>query len=405
MTERGTESIMLDDDRLATVRGIIGTIAHDFNNLLTPFLAYPQLIKNDLPEDASGRSLVDILEKTAQDMVHITQQLLELASKDNLAHFPVDVNELVSAVVSHMQSSGTIPARISVDSLLPPDIRKVDGVVDQIARVIHNVLSNAIEALEIEGQIEVRTENRRVEKGTTSAGMSHGSGDFVRISIKDNGPGISDEVTPHVFNPFFTTKKGGNRRGAGLGLSVAYMIVRNHGGFMDFESAPGKGTDFSVYLPVSGSTAVKSDAAPADHGVQDAGDDHVKCAGNRVMIVDDENSIQKLFQMILGSYMGDCSIDVAGNGEEAVRKFCENHPAVIIMDLHMPVMDGQAAFFKIEGLCKENNWEMPAVVFCTGFAPPDSIRYVIGPDSKHCLLSKPVRGETIVEAVKSRLPK
>ncbi|MDD4870680.1 MAG: ATP-binding protein [Kiritimatiellae bacterium] len=404
MVDRGSESIDMDGDRMVTVSNIVGAIAHDFNNLLTPFLVYPQLIKGDLPEGANARALLDVMEKTAKDMLHVTRQLLEFSAKDGAERQPIDVNGMVSSVLSELEGNALLLPGVVVKTTLAPDIKPVAGVMDLLMRVLYNICSNALDAIGEKGQLGLQTGNTHVNNGTSVAGMPHVSGEYVRITVTDSGPGVAENIRSQIFNPFFTTKKSGSRRGAGLGLSIAYKIVKEHGGFIDFASNPGQGSDFSVYFPAeTGRPLNKSNKT--DDMTADPPKELLKCNNDRIMIVDDEKTILRLFQMILSAAMKGYTIDVASNGEEAVSAFSEKHHAVIIMDLHMPVMDGQAAFFKIESLCKENNWEIPAVVFCTGFAPPDSIRGVVESGSKHCLLQKPVRGDTIVEAVKSRFAK
>ncbi|MFC1463038.1 response regulator [Verrucomicrobiota bacterium] len=125
--------------------------------------------------------------------------------------------------------------------------------------------------------------------------------------------------------------------------------------------------------------------------------------GGSILLVDDEGAIRRLFQLILAAALPDCRIDVAADGAEAVRCFTEGRHRVLVMDLHMPVMDGQTAFCKIQELCESGSLEMPAVVFCTGFAPPDVVTRVVEGSGKHCLLSKPVSGDVLTEAVRSRL--
>jgi len=122
-----------------------------------------------------------------------------------------------------------------------------------------------------------------------------------------------------------------------------------------------------------------------------------------MMIIDDERSILLLFQMILASALPNLKINLASNGEEALASFKKKHHGVFIMDLHMPVMDGQTAFIKIQDFCKEKKWEMPSIIFCTGYTTPDFVTNIVSENPIHCLLLKPVSGETLVEAVKSRL--
>jgi CheY-like chemotaxis protein len=123
----------------------------------------------------------------------------------------------------------------------------------------------------------------------------------------------------------------------------------------------------------------------------------------KILIVDDEPSLRRLFQMVLSMEIPECEIDTACNGLEALEQFSINHHGVLIMDLHMPVMDGHTAFQEIEKMCVVRDWQMPAVVFCTGYAPPDTLSSVFVESPEHCVLSKPVKGEVIAQAVRERL--
>ena len=131
--------------------------------------------------------------------------------------------------------------------------------------------------------------------------------------------------------------------------------------------------------------------------------DVVKCEENRILIVDDESAILEIFKKILEYGIPDCRIDVAINGAEGVANFRDTHPKVILMDLHMPVLDGEAAFLQMRDICKENNWEMPSVVFCTGYDPSHDLQNAIAGNPLHCVLRKPVSNDTLVETIKSRL--
>lgn len=129
----------------------------------------------------------------------------------------------------------------------------------------------------------------------------------------------------------------------------------------------------------------------------------VPCDMTRLLVVDDEMRVREVFRMILADGFPEKSIDTAANGQEALDSFAKLHHKVCLMDLHMSVMDGHVAFLKILELCAARKWEAPSVVFCTGFAHPDAVRSVVVRDSTHCLLSKPVRAETLLNVVRSRL--
>ncbi|MGQ9663563.1 MAG: response regulator [Kiritimatiellia bacterium] len=123
----------------------------------------------------------------------------------------------------------------------------------------------------------------------------------------------------------------------------------------------------------------------------------------RVLVVDDENLILRLYSSILEPELPHCEIDSAKNGVEALELFKRHWHSVLVLDLHMPVLDGLRTFNAIEEICRERQRAMPAVIFCTGFAPPGGVRAIIARDRRHCLLTKPVENDVLVAAVKERL--
>ncbi len=125
--------------------------------------------------------------------------------------------------------------------------------------------------------------------------------------------------------------------------------------------------------------------------------------GDRLLIVDDEVTLQRFFESMLTAKIPGLQIETASNGQQALEAFRRGHHAVIILDIAMPVMDGEQTFRELRKACKENKWEMPAVVFCTGYTPPESIRQTLDRESLHTYLPKPVTGQALVEAVKNRL--
>ena len=188
-------------------------------------------------------------------------------------------------------------------------------------------------------------------------------------------------------------------RGSGLGLTIALASVRDCGGFILLgDSSPG-GFTVSVLFPAA------QEVAPVleDDVVPSLPTESTAVPKRHVLVVDDEAPIVDLFKLMLESIIPNVEVDTAGNGREAVEAFKLHQHSVIVMDLHMPEMDGQSAFTALNKLCAENGWTMPGVVFCTGYAPPDGVKDAIAGDSLHDLLHKPVTTEALVNAVESRL--
>ena len=127
------------------------------------------------------------------------------------------------------------------------------------------------------------------------------------------------------------------------------------------------------------------------------------CAAGRVLVVDDDEPIRALFHTILTRNIKGCEVDRVTNGSEAVEAFIANHHAVVVMDLHMPVMDGRRAFLELERACGRMRWAMPAVLFCTGYAPPEAVTRLVHANGRHALLAKPVDVRVLIDAVQSRL--
>ena len=127
------------------------------------------------------------------------------------------------------------------------------------------------------------------------------------------------------------------------------------------------------------------------------------CATNRILVVDDQ--IRDVLKQVLELELPECKVDVAVNGAEAVEMFRHAHHALLLLDLHMAVMDGEKAFLEVDKFCAEQNWEMPAVVFLTAYDPSHRLQTTIRRLPRHCILTKPVSNEILVEAIRSRLPK
>ena len=127
------------------------------------------------------------------------------------------------------------------------------------------------------------------------------------------------------------------------------------------------------------------------------------CDHSLVLVVDDDEEIRDIFQLILTESVPECKIETAVNGADALENFTRKHQGLLIMDLHMPVMDGQEAFSRIEETCAAKKWQMPTVIFCTAYNPPRGIQSIIENSRKHDLVRKPLTNETLVEIVRTKL--
>lgn len=371
---------------------VAGQIAHDFNNYLTPVLAYPDLIRQVGPLDPTAAEYLDIIQKSAEDMERLTQKLMALARRGRASSELLDLNDVVTQAMMSVQPG--LPAATTVVQALASGLSPIQANRDQLVRVVDSLIQNAVEAMPGGGQVVVST------------GMTHLShpvggyaevkaGDYVCLTVQDSGTGINAEDRVRIFDPFFTTRKALKKRGAGLGLSIVLGITRDHGGYVEFESEPGKGTAFRVFLP-----AVLPAGAPS--GSEPPGGLVPASLGQKVsyLIVDDDPMIRRLFGLILLGEFPEARIEQASDGEKALEAFGRERFDVVILDLQMPVRDGREAYLGIESLCRERGWVPPRVVFCTGYAPPKYLEDIIRDNPAHCLIRKPVKAEALLECVR-----
>ncbi len=233
-------------DRLATVGKLASGVAHELGTPLNVVLGRAKMIRMrpDVPEEA--RRNAGIVEEQVERMSHIIRQLLDFARAGETEHKPVDLAEVTRAVHTMLGPMAVKRgAPLALD--LPERGPTVSGDPAQLEQVLTNLVVNALQATTGPGRVTVRLGERSVlpPEGRVTA-------DYALLEVEDQGAGMPEHVKTRVFEPFFTTKGVGE--GTGLGLSVAYGMVRDHGGFMEVESEPGRGSRFSVFLPLPTAT-------------------------------------------------------------------------------------------------------------------------------------------------------
>lgn len=390
-------SIVRDDVRKA-VQTLSGKLAHDLNNLLTPLLAYPEMIVSDLPEGSRGRMLLESLETSAETAAQIVRRLTDLSGVMRSAKhvFAVDATiELVLSDIRKLPEANGVVIDASLDSGL--DVRMSQ---DALALSVEEICKNALQVLQGKGNLMIRAERQKYQTPFEMVGGTAAAGTYIVIEIEDDGPGMSDAFIQEALEPFRYGPNSGKHCGGGLGLSIAHCALRENGAYLALESEEGRGTMAAILIP---------DGLDVEQAASEAADDvtdvlsHEDGHPPRILVVDDEPSIVNLFKLILENYIQGVPVDKASNGAEALEMFNTKRYDVIVMDLHMPVMDGQTAFLEIEDICTKRGWRMPSVVFCTGYAPRDAVKKAIAQGQQHTLLNKPVRSEILVNAVQTRL--
>ncbi len=235
MTERiRLEASLAQSEKLAAVGQLAAGVAHEINNPLTAVIANSQLLQRSLPPDSDLQESVELIMIAGGRAAQVVRNLLDFARKEQYRLEPTDVNETIRKALGLVQHE--ILSR-SINLVFKPeeDIPRILASSDHLQGVWLNLLLNALDAFEgIPGEIRITTGQQN---------------EYIQVVFEDTGKGIPAEYLPRIFEPFFTTKSPG--RGTGLGLSVCHQIVKQHGGTILVDSKPGKGTTFTVVLPIT----------------------------------------------------------------------------------------------------------------------------------------------------------
>ncbi len=305
--------------KLDSLGVLAGGIAHDFNNLLGGIFGFIDLARLDQNLDGQTSAYLDSAMSALSRARGLTQQLLTF-SKGGAPVRKLGSLEKTVKESSHFALSGSnVTFRCSID----PEVRACEFDENQISQVVHNIVLNAQQAMPLGGAINICIQNHRL-----NAGEHHflHEGDYIRLSFTDWGIGIPREMIGRIFDPFFTTKQNGR----GLGLAIAYSIVRKHHGCIDVESEIGKGSTFHVYLPAP--LQIKATDETPEQKEYLAG-------SGRILVIDDEEFIRVMVSTMLASY-GYETICV-NNGKEALERIAQERTAgktidAILCDLTIP---------------------------------------------------------------------
>lgn len=347
------EQQLVQAQKMEGLGTLAGGIAHDFNNILAIILGYTTKLESfrSKPQEVPGA--IKVIKEAVDRGAALVQQLLTSARQTEARFSSVDLNALVREVEPMLHA--TFPKTISFDLHLQQDLPPINADPSQIHQVLLNLCVNARDAMPDGGTLSLIT---AVIAGTDLTEMFSGvtAESYACVRVRDTGMGMTRQVKSHIFEPFFSTKERG--KGTGLGLSVVYGVVNNHRGFVQVESEPGKGTTFSVYLPVRHMTA-----EPRRGGLD-------RGAGERdipqtILLVEDEDMLRELGVSILESE--GFRVLAARDGVEAVAMF-ESHGreiGLVVCDLGLPRLGGREAFLKM----KESRPDVRAIV-ASGYLEP-----------------------------------
>ena len=328
------EENLLKAKKLESLGVLAGGIAHDFNNILTSLFGFQSLAKKKISEDHAAQTYLATAGKALERATNLTNQLLTFAKGGAPILETVNLAQLVKDSTQFNLSGSNVKLLLNIHE----NLWEISADKGQVFQIIANLAINAKQAMPEGGTLHIDMKNiEEIEKKKTF----HLAGDFVMLSMKDEGMGISKKHIEKIFDPFFTTKK----TGSGLGLATVYKIISKHNGHISVDSKLGEGSTFTIYFPAKKESKETTKTLSSTTHVE------LKTASVHVLVMDDEEMIRELAESMLESkgFTSDSAVD----GEEALKKYMTAKKSdrpfdIVIMDLTIPGgMGGKEAIRKL----------------------------------------------------------
>jgi PAS domain S-box-containing protein len=344
-----SETERLTTSKLESLGTLAGGIAHDLNNILTVISGNIGLAQIEAPVDSG--SLLGFLSKAgqaAQHAAHLSSQLLTFSKGGAPLKKVVSIGELLE----HSAEFALYGSNLRADFDISVDLWKAEVDAGQIEQVVNALMLNAREAMPQGGSVRVRARNIVFEEDTNAPLPS---GRYIKVTISDRGPGISDELRTKIFDPYFTTKP----TGTGLGLAISYSVVKKHGGLLLLENSSGEGSTFAFYLRASENGVIAAEARASGRPF------HYN--HQRILVMDDEEAIRELTSQLLGT-LG-YEVTAVPDGLEAVRLYeralrkGEHFQAVILDATVRGGMGGVATIERLRSMDPKVN-----AIICSGYS-------------------------------------
>lgn len=371
--------------RMEAVGRLAGGIAHDFNNLLGVILGYIQVIKRDLVSGNSLYEYAEEIEKASHRAVSLTRQLLAFSRQQVLEPITLNLNTLVADMEKMLPR--LIGEDIDLRLMLDPVLGQVKADPGQLEQVLMNLAVNSRDAMPDGGKLIVRTANAEIDTAFAREHPGSIPGKYVTLVVTDTGTGMDPETQAQIFEPFFTTK--GRDKGTGLGLATVYGVVKQSNGYIDVESAKGKGSVFTIYLPlVEEASTVLQKSTPEPRTMR---------GSETILLVEDSEPLRRLAELFLKE--NGYRVLAAADGSEAQVAAAQFSDPIhlLLTDVVMPGINGRV-------LAERLAPSQPAmkVLYMSGYTDNFIAGHGVLEDGVH-LLHKPFTEETLMRKVRELL--
>jgi len=328
---------LADAKRMESLGLMAGSVAHDLNNIMAGIITYPELLLLDLPKNFKYRKEIKMIRDAGKRAAAVVNDLLPVARRTHSKKEVYHLNTLVSRYINSVECR-EICSRypgISIASDIAPQPLNISCSIVHVTKSLVNLVNNAAESIEGNGVIQIQTSNISIEVPIHGYEIIE-AGEYVLLTLKDDGRGISSTDLPHIFDPFYSKKVLG-RSGTGLGLTVVWNTVHDHGGYLNVQSST-EGTIFTLYFPVTSQRPEVVGEAPSI--------DSYRGRGERILVVDDQKKQRDIAYRLLVRLGYDAH--TVGSGEEAVEYIKGKPVDLIILDMIMdPGINGCETYQRI----------------------------------------------------------
>ncbi|MBI9084452.1 MAG: PAS domain S-box protein [Desulfobacterales bacterium] len=345
--------------KLESLGTLAGGVAHDLNNILSGVVSYPDLLLLDLDKDSPLRAPLLTIKKSGERAAEIVQDLLTLARRGVENRKVVSLNQIVGDFLASPEYNKMLAAhhRVRVETNIGENVLNVIGSDVHLSKTLMNLVANAADAMPAGGKVTIATSSCYLDKAT-SGFESIPEGEYTTLTISDTGIGMRPSDLDQIFEPFYT-KKAMGRSGTGLGMSVVWGTIKDHGGFVDIVTEEGSGTTFTLYFPV---TRLEKEMLESVYIEDYLG------KGESILVIDDSREQRDLAERMM-QRLG-YTVDTAAGGQEAVAMIKQTAYDLLILDMIMPPgINGLQTYKEILRVVPEQK-----AVIASGFAETEMVR-------------------------------